>query len=99
MARDFKVYLPQVDTGIDCVDDVGDANYREVQIKYREKTPIVSSREFRPRDNFVCWFLKRNTYDELMGMKGFLIAERKRNVILSESLAEMIRIYYDHTKK
>ena len=66
LSRGFKVYLPQVDTGIDCIVDVGDGNYREVQIKYREKTPIFTARDFRPRDNFffICWLVdSRGTTD------------------------------------
>lgn len=65
LARGFKVYLPQVDTGIDAVVDVGDGNYREVQIKYREKIPIFNARSFKPRDNFyvVCWFIGSNGSD------------------------------------
>jgi hypothetical protein len=57
LTRGLQVYLPVVDSGIDCVVDIGGGNYREVQIKYRENTPTFLARTFKPRDNFfvVCW--------------------------------------------
>jgi hypothetical protein len=65
LRRGFQVYLPVVDSGIDCVVNIGGGNYREVQIKYRENTPIFSARAFKPRDNFffVCWLSDRDRND------------------------------------
>lgn len=57
LRQGLQVYLPVVDSGIDCVVDIGKGNFREVQIKYRENIPAFAARSFRPRDNFfiVCW--------------------------------------------
>lgn len=52
LQRRYKVYVPEVDTGIDCLVDVGGGNYKEIQIKYREDEPIFNARRFTPRDNF-----------------------------------------------
>jgi hypothetical protein len=61
----LQVYLPVVDSGVDCVVDIGGGNYREVQIKYRENSPIFAARNFRPRDSFffVCWLSDRGGDD------------------------------------
>ncbi len=57
LRRGYKVYTPMVDSGIDCLVDVGEGNYKEIQIKYRENEPIFQARRFKPRDNFyfVCY--------------------------------------------
>ena len=52
LERGFKVYTPMVDTGIDCLVDVGEGNYKEIQVKYRENEPIFQARNFKPRENF-----------------------------------------------
>lgn len=52
LQRGYKVYLPMIDLGIDCLVDVGNGNYKEVQIKYRENEAVFNARRFAPRDNF-----------------------------------------------
>ena len=52
LTRGLQVYLPVVDSGIDCVVDVGGGNYKEVQIKYREDSHNFRVRAFKPRDTF-----------------------------------------------
>ncbi len=66
LERGFKVYTPMVDTGIDCLVDVGEGNYKEVQVKSREGgEPTFRARKFQPRDNFyfVC-FLRGKRDDD-----------------------------------
>lgn len=65
LRRGFQVYLPVVDSGIDCVVDIGGGSYKEVQIKYRENTPVFSARAFKSRDSFfiVCWLSDRDRND------------------------------------
>ncbi len=57
LERGYKVYTPMVDIGIDCLVDVGGGNYKEIQIKSREDSPVFTARKFKPRDNFyfVCF--------------------------------------------
>jgi hypothetical protein len=57
LRRKYQVYTPMVDSGIDCLVDIGEGNYKEIQIKYRENEPIFQARRFKPRDNFyfVCY--------------------------------------------
>src|SRR6266566_1355001 len=52
LKRRFQVYQPMVDTGIDCLVDVGEGNYKEIQIKSREEDAIFTPRRFKPRSNF-----------------------------------------------
>lgn len=52
LQRRYKVYLPVIDIGIDCLVDVGGGNYKEIQVKYREDEPTFNARKFSPRDNF-----------------------------------------------
>jgi hypothetical protein len=66
LERGFKVYTPLVDTGIDCLVDVGKGTYKEIQVKSREGTePTFLARKFQPRDNFyfVC-FLRGKRDDD-----------------------------------
>jgi len=48
----FQVFQPMVDTGIDCLVDVGAGNYKEIQIKSREDDAIFTARKFKPRNTF-----------------------------------------------
>jgi hypothetical protein len=52
LKRGFQVYQPMVDTGIDCLVDVGDGNFKEIQIKSREDESIFTPRMFKPRNRF-----------------------------------------------
>ena len=52
LKRGFQVYQPMVDTGIDCLVDVGKSNYKEIQIKSREDDAIFTPRIFKPKNNF-----------------------------------------------
>ena len=52
LKRGFQVYQPMVDTGIDCLVDVGKSNYKEIQIKSREDDAVFTPRIFKPRNNF-----------------------------------------------
>jgi hypothetical protein len=65
LERGYKIYTPLVDTGIDCLVDVGEGNYKEIQVKYREDQPIFAARTFRPRDNFyfICYLSTRRGSD------------------------------------
>jgi hypothetical protein len=65
LERGYKIYTPLVDTGIDCLVDVGEGNYKEIQVKYREDQPIFAARTFRPRDNFyfICYLNTRRGSD------------------------------------
>jgi len=57
----YSVYTPVVDTGIDCLVDVGKGKYREVQVKYREDHGLFQVKEFEPRDSFyiMCYLSTR----------------------------------------
>ncbi len=61
LQRGYKVYVPEVDTGIDCLVDVGGGDYKEIQVKYREDEPIFNARKFSPRHNFyiACYLSSR----------------------------------------
>lgn len=62
LERGFSVYQPMVDTGIDCIIDVGNGNYKEIQVKSRTKTPLFQVRKTTPRNNlFVICFLMSKT--------------------------------------
>src|SRR2546425_12651003 len=50
LKRGFQVYQPMVDTGIDCLVDVGDGNYKEIQIKSREDDATFTARKFKSRN-------------------------------------------------
>lgn len=65
LTKGLKVYLPVVDSGIDCIVDIGRGNYREIQIKYRENDSTFRARSFKPRDSFyiVCWLSDRGRQD------------------------------------
>jgi hypothetical protein len=65
LERGYKVYAPLVDTGIDCLVDIGEGNYKEIQIKYREDEPTFTARNFKPRDNFyiICYLSTRRGVD------------------------------------
>lgn len=65
LERGYKIYTPLVDTGIDCLVDVGEGNYKEIQVKYREDQPIFAARTFKPRDNFyfICYLSTRRGSD------------------------------------
>lgn len=65
LERGYKIYTPLVDTGIDCLVDVGEGNYKEIQVKYREDQPIYAARTFKPRDNFyfICYLSTRRGSD------------------------------------
>jgi hypothetical protein len=53
LKRGFQVYQPMVDNiGIDCLIDVGEGNYKEIQIKSRENDAIFTPRRFKPRNSF-----------------------------------------------
>jgi hypothetical protein len=52
LKRGFQVYQPMVDTGIDCLVDVGEGNYKEIQIKSREDDAIFTPKLFKPRNSF-----------------------------------------------
>jgi hypothetical protein len=53
LRKNFQVYTPMVDSeGIDCLVDVGKGNYKEIQVKWREKTPLFQLRKFTPRLSF-----------------------------------------------
>jgi hypothetical protein len=55
----FDVYTPVVDIkGIDCLVDVGNENYKEVQVKYRLGTPAFQVRNLTARNNMyvICCF-------------------------------------------
>jgi hypothetical protein len=57
----FSVYQPMVDTGIDCIIDVGNGNYKEIQIKSRTKTPFFLVKKTPPRDNLfiICYLMSK----------------------------------------
>lgn len=57
----YSVYTPIVDTGIDCLVDVGRGNYKEVQVKYREDHGLFQVKDFQPRDSFyiMCYLSTR----------------------------------------
>ena len=65
LKRNYQVYTPVVDSGIDCLVDVGEGNYKEVQIKYREDRPVFVARKFKPRGNFfiICYLNTRRGND------------------------------------
>lgn len=77
----LQVYLPVVDSGIDCVVDIGGGNYREVQIKYREKTPNFLARIFKPRNKFfiVCW-LNEHGHDDFWAIPSKVFYELGKQV-------------------
>lgn len=64
LKRNFDIYLPVVDRGVDCIVRTSTGNYYEVQIKTRATTKrgkhIFEVRGFRVRDNFfiVCYQAK-----------------------------------------
>ena len=64
LKRNFDIYLPVVDRGVDCIVRSNTGNYYEVQIKTRATTKrgkyIFEIRGFRVRDNFfiVCYQAK-----------------------------------------
>ena len=64
LERGFKVYQPMVDTGIDCLVDVGGGAYKEIQVKSREGEPIFQARQFEPRDNFYFICFLRGKHDD-----------------------------------
>jgi predicted transcriptional regulator len=57
----YSVYTPVVDTGIDCLVDVGKGNYKEIQVKYREDSGLFQAKEFQSRDSFyvMCYLSTR----------------------------------------
>ena len=61
LKRNFDIYLPVVDRGVDCIVRSGTGNYYEVQIKTRATTTrgkyIFEVKGFSARDNFfiVCF--------------------------------------------
>jgi len=78
LKRGHQVYTPMIDTeGIDCLVDVGDGRYKEIQVKYREKSPLFQVRKFKPRDSFyiICclglgtegkiWVIPSKIFDQL----------------------------------
>src|SRR5205807_10655327 len=63
--RGYQVYLPLIDTGIDCLGDVGKGNYKEIQAKPRQDEPTFRARDFKARENFyVICFLRRRRGDD-----------------------------------
>jgi hypothetical protein len=55
----FHLYTPLLDIkGIDCLVDVGEGNYKEIQIKYRAHNPTFQVRKLKPRESLyiVCCF-------------------------------------------
>ena len=42
--------------------------------------------------------LKRSTYGALVGIKGLLIVQKGRNVSLSESVDELVRVFYEKSR-
>ncbi len=65
LLKGHKVYTPVVDTGVDFLVDVGNGNYKELQVKYREGDTAFTARNFPPRDNFyiICYFHGRSDDD------------------------------------
>jgi hypothetical protein len=62
--RGYKIYTPLVNTGIDCLVDVGEGNYKEIQVKYRGDQPIFAARTFKPNScYFVCYLSTRRGSD------------------------------------
>ena len=59
LERGFSVYTPVVDTGLDCIIDSGDGNYKEVQIKSRSKIPLFQVKKTTPRDSLfiICYLV------------------------------------------
>jgi uncharacterized protein YjhX (UPF0386 family) len=60
----YSVYTPVVDTGIDCLVDVGEGNYKEIQIKYSQDRGLfqVRATKFTPRDSFYIMCSSPHTY-------------------------------------
>jgi hypothetical protein len=52
LEQGYSVFLPVVDTGIDCLVDGGRGNYKEIQIKHREDQAMFHVRNFEPRNNY-----------------------------------------------
>lgn len=52
LERGYKVYMPTLDNyGIDCLVDVGEGNYKEIQVKSsRQDNPTFTQRNLKPRD-------------------------------------------------
>jgi hypothetical protein len=42
--------------------------------------------------------LKREAYRDLIGVKGLLIAEKRRNFSFSDTVAELVKFFYAHRK-
>jgi hypothetical protein len=59
LERGFSVYTPVVDTGLDCIIDSGNGNYKEVQIKSRTKIPLFQVKKTTPRDSLfiICYLV------------------------------------------
>lgn len=64
LEKGFSVYLPAVDTGIDCLVGSGDGNYKEIQIKYREDRGVFSVRNFQPRKNYYIVCVLSTRYED-----------------------------------
>jgi len=60
----YSVYTPVVDTGIDCLVDVGKGNYKEIQVKYSQDRGLFQVRDskFQPRDSFYIMCSTPQTY-------------------------------------
>jgi len=57
----FNVYTPMVDMGLDCLVEVGEGEFKEIQIKTRLEKPLFQIKYVRPRENFyiVCYLLSK----------------------------------------
>lgn len=66
LRRSFEVFTPVVDSGIDCLVKAGEGNYKEIQIKYRENSPIFNVRGLKPRDGFFIICYLKSQYEEHM---------------------------------
>jgi len=89
LKRNYRVYTPVVDSGIDCLVDVGGGSYKEIQIKYREDRPVFVARKFKPRGNFflICYLNTRRGNDlwvvpsEIFASVGKPVKVRKRDYV------------------
>jgi hypothetical protein len=60
----YAVYTPVVDTGIDCLVDVGKGNYKEIQVKYSQERGLfqVKASRFQTRDSYYIMCNTPETY-------------------------------------
>jgi len=66
LRRQFEIFTPLVDSGIDCLVKSGDGDYKEIQIKYRENKPIFRVKNLKPSESFfVICYLKGKYGDDI----------------------------------